>query len=97
MVKKRKYTRHVNKTPAQRAGNYVHRHRYIIATATTVSAGVLGVIAAAKLLPVGAATAVGIGIGYLTVTAVGGIGAMAIKDGSINLKATVEKQHVPAH
>ncbi len=73
---------------------FIQRHKYGIATAAVVGAGVAGIVAAAKALPVGAATAVGIAIGYLTVTAVGGIGAMAMRDGQFRIAATLEKQAV---
>lgn len=96
MAKAKVKHKQVKKSPQQKVGAYVHRHRFVIATFTTVGIGVLGIVAAGKMLPVGAATAVGIGIGYLTVTAVGGIGAMAMKDGSVKLQAAVEKSHAPA-
>lgn len=79
------------KGPRTKAGAFISRHKYAIATVGVVAAGVAGIVATTKALPIGAATAVGIAIGYLTVTAVGGIGAMAMRDGQVTLGMTLEK------
>lgn len=83
------------KRPAGIRG-FISRHKYAMASLAIVSAGAAGIVAVAKSLPVGAATAAGIAIGYLTVTAVGAVGAMSIRDGQVHLKATLEKHAVPA-